>query len=412
MATISIRRRIEAALPTAAELLRLRGHLAALRILNEAEIELSQTDYDNLDGGTEGWTASLRIPVRAFHETENERADLERQIDGALVEVIDDRSGFRVNARIRPIHVGSSLVARDGKITPRIRAAVLDEMRARDVRWNGALDEVDFLGRIFDLSALPSHDSRFANAAQDIYQHCINNDDWAPDWVYSDPRFRLYSADQDVFLHFLTEVLHPLVRRDRGEQSVLAEAFNGHLRRCGWELVETEIIDGRPTFEPERRTHGLGTSVQRIRAVAASLSSDTLYEDLRRLERIGDTEPGEAIGIAKELVEGCCKHILDDRGVAYPEKAEIPQLLKLLRTELRIMPDEIGEDAKAANEIRDILTSLGKIAHSLGPIRNAYGKGHGRGRDFKGLEPRHARLAIGAASTFVDFVLDRHRTRK
>ena len=54
MATISIRRRIEAALPTAAELLRLRGHLAALRILNEAEIELSQTDYDNLDGGTEG----------------------------------------------------------------------------------------------------------------------------------------------------------------------------------------------------------------------------------------------------------------------------------------------------------------------------------------------------------------------
>ncbi|WP_084327513.1 abortive infection family protein [Salinarimonas rosea] len=72
------------------------------------------------------------------------------------------------------------------------------------------------------------------------------------------------------------------------------------------------------------------------------------------------------------------------------------------------MPQEIPEDARAAKEIRDVLTSLGKIAHSLGPIRNAYGSGHGRGRNFRGLEPRHARLAIGAASTFVDFVLDRH----
>ena len=412
MTTISIRRTIEAALPTAAELLRLRGHVAALRILNEAEIELAQTDWDNLDGGTEGWTALLRVPVQAFHETEGDRAQLEAQIDAAMSEVIDDHSGFWVNAKIRPIHKGSSLVSRDGKLTQRIRTAVLDEMRARDVCWHGALDEVDFLSRIFDLSKLPSHDSRFATAAQDIYQHCINNDDWPSDWVYSDPRFRLYGADQDVFLRFLSQVLHPLVRRDRSEQAALADAFNGHLRRCGWELVETEIIDGRPTYEPERRTHGLGTSVQRIRAVAASLSSDSLYEDLRRLERVGDSEPDEAIGIAKELVEGCCKHILDDRGVAYPEKAEIPQLLKLLRAELQIMPDGIGEDARAANEVRDVLTSLGRIAHSLGPIRNAYGKGHGRGRDFKGLEPRHARLAIGAASTFVDFVLDRHRTKR
>ena len=72
------------------------------------------------------------------------------------------------------------------------------------------------------------------------------------------------------------------------------------------------------------------------------------------------------------------------------------------------MPEGIGETAKGAAEIRDILTSLGRIAHSLVPLRNAYGKGHGRGRSYKGLQPRHARLAIGAASTFVDFVLDRH----
>lgn len=92
----------------------------------------------------------------------------------------------------------------------------------------------------------------------------------------------------------------------------------------------------------------------------------------------------------------------------YSERAEIPDLLKLLRKEIKIMPDGIDDNVKGANEIRGILTSLGNIAHSLAPLRNAYGKGHGRGRDFRGLQPRHARLAIGAASTFVDFVLDRH----
>lgn len=72
------------------------------------------------------------------------------------------------------------------------------------------------------------------------------------------------------------------------------------------------------------------------------------------------------------------------------------------------MPDGIDENAKGAKEIKGILTSLGNVAHMLAPLRNTYGKGHGRRRDFKGHQPRHARLAIGAAGTFVDFILDRH----
>ena len=255
---------------------------------------------------------------------------------------------------------------------------------------------------------MPSFDSRFDTAAGDIWQHCVNNDDWDFDWIFEDKRFRLYEIEQENFLAFVVEVLSPIARKDIVEQSQLAASFNGHLKRDGWELVEDIIVDGRPTYVPERVVRGLGNATQRIKTVAASLDSDHLYEDLRRLERIGDAEPGEAIGLAKEIVESCCKLILDDRSVEYDEKADIPKLLKLLRKEIKIMPEGIDEKARAANEIRDVLTSLGKIAHALGPIRNAYGKGHGRGRGFKGLEPRHTRLAIGAASTFVDFVLDRH----
>ena len=294
------------------------------------------------------------------------------------------------------------------RLVPRPGAAILDELRAKETIWYGDLHEVDFLNGIFDLASMPSSDSRFETAEGDIWQHRINNDDWPLDWIFGDSRFSLYTLDQETFLKFISEVLNPAVRRDVSEQAQLAATFNGHLKRDGWELVEDVIVDGRPKFEPERRARHLGISSRRIKAVAASLQSSNLYEDLRRLERVGDREPGEAIALAKEIVESCCKLILDDRGIAYREKADIPELLKLLRKEIQIMPQDINENARAASEIRQVLTSLGQIAHALGPIRNAYGKGHGRGRDFRGLEPRHARLAVGAASTFVDFVLDRH----
>ena len=409
MRYLSVRREIEGSLPTVAELLRQKGEDDAFRVMNQADIEIAQVGYDSWNGSTELWTVFLRVPVSVFVSIEGRRDEIAGIISKNLELVTGKDFGYWTNAEISPMRAsppGQRLP--NGKIGDRTRAAILDEMRARGTIWFGALGEIGFLTRVFDLPSLPSHDSRFQNAEQDIWQHCINNDDWPLDWIYSDPRFRLYAADQDIFLKFICEVLHPIARKDDAEQDALARAFNGHLRADGWELVEDAIIDGRPAYVPQRKVHALGGSVQRIKAVAATLSSDTLYEDLRRLERIGDSEPGEAIALAKEIVESCCKLILDDRKVEYPEKAEIPDLLKLLRREIKIMPDGIDENAKGAKEIKGILTSLGNIAHSLAPLRNAYGKGHGRGRDLKGLQTRHARLAIGAASTFVDFVLDRH----
>ena len=393
------------------EMLRLKGQGDALGVLTQADVETAEIGYDNWNGGTAIWKVNLRVPVHVFVPIENERECLADTIRENLETVLGAEIEYWVRLEITlPIVLPPGSRIPDGRIRSATSAAVLNEMRARKTVWYGALDDERFLSRIFDLTSMPSFDPRFETARDDIRQHRINNDDWTLDWVFDDPRMGLYRLDQTTFLRFVSEVLHPIVRTDVSEQSELATAFNGHLRSDGWELVEDVVIDGRPTYVPERKTHGLRYPVRRIKAVAASLGSDDLYKDIRRLEQIGDTEPGEAIGLAKEIVEGCCKLILDDRNVTYDKDAKIPKLLKLLTEEIQIMPVGIGENARASKDIRDVLTSLGKMAHALAPIRNAYGKGHGRGRNFKGLEPRHARLAIGAASTFADFVLDRHRT--
>lgn len=409
MRYVSVRRQIEGALPTVVELLRQRNESHAFDVMTEAEIELTVSGHDNWNGGTTIWTMYLRVPISVFLGVEDLRNEIEAKITENFELVVGKDKGFWLGCEISPMLMNSpGKVPSKSILTERTRVAIIDELRIRNTVWSGALDEVEFLNRIFDLNSMPSYDSRFDNAAEDIWQHCVNNEDWPVDWIYTDDRFRLHQLDQQYFLKFICELLHPLVRRNQVEQETLADIFNGHLRNDGWQLVEDVIVDGRPVYVAERRTHALGRSVDRIKAVAATLKSDSLYEDLQRLERVGDSEPGEAIALAKEIVESCCKLILDDRQVTYSDKADIPELLKLLRKEIKIMPDEIDENARGGREIRGILSSLGSIAHLLAPLRNVYGKGHGRGRGFRSLQPRHARLAIGAASTFVDFVLDRH----
>ena len=88
-------------------------------------------------------------------------------------------------------------------VSEAVRRAILDELQSAHIEWNGALGEVEFLERTWDLERLPSTDGRFKNAAGDIYQHRVNNDDWPYDWIYSDKRLDLHHCAAETFLKFL-----------------------------------------------------------------------------------------------------------------------------------------------------------------------------------------------------------------
>lgn len=88
----------------------------------------------------------------------------------------------------------------------------IDEFfQTRTVTYNyyGRLEEIDFLKRLYDLERMPSFDSRFANAEQDMWQHTVNNDDYPYCWVFEDKRFNLQDGSDEVYLKFLCEVFHP-----------------------------------------------------------------------------------------------------------------------------------------------------------------------------------------------------------
>ncbi len=63
----------------------------------------------------------------------------------------------------------------------------------------GRLEELDFLKRIYDLNNMPSDDSRFENAEQDIWQHTVNNDDYPYCWIFEDERFDLQNGEDEIY---------------------------------------------------------------------------------------------------------------------------------------------------------------------------------------------------------------------
>ena len=52
-----------------------------------------------------------------------------------------------------------------------------------------------------------------------------------------------------------------------------------------------------------------------------------------------------------------------------------------------------------------------QITNGIAELRNSYGTGHGKDAKSKGLSPRHAKLAVGAATTLAIFLVETHLER-
>ena len=114
--------------------------------------------------------------------------------------------------------------------------------------WYGNLEQINFLGRLFDLSKLPSRDPRYKTASEDIDKHTALNDDWPDEWIFTDNRFNLLHIEDEVLLDFLCLTIHPTVRTNQEEVVTLLEIYNNNISKHGFELARTNEIAGKPVF--------------------------------------------------------------------------------------------------------------------------------------------------------------------
>lgn len=298
------------------------------------------------------------------------------------------------------------------KISQITRRNIFDILKIEDIWWAGKLDETEFLSRIYDLENMPSTDPRYKNAVGDIWQHRINNYDWEDDWIFSDARFNLLRCDDASFLNFLCEMIHPVVRGHSHEVDKIHSIFNDSLSNDGFEIVEKTRISNKPVFSGRMKFIGKESIEKKASEIKTIFNADYVSQQINLMESSIETSPYQAIGVAKELIETACKSIFTSRQEEYNKNWDLSKLMRETTKLLKLTPDDISNEAKAAKSIRQILGSLSAVVQGIAEVRNEYGSGHGKDSQFKGLQPRHAKLAVGAASTLAIYLLETHEMRK
>ena len=298
------------------------------------------------------------------------------------------------------------------KISQITRRDIFDAIKIENLWWAGKLDETEFLSRIYDLESMDSTDSRFSNAADDIWQHRVNNDDWDDNWVFTYEGFDLLKCEDAVFLNFLCEMIHPVVRVDANEVDNLYKIFNDSLSNDGFEIVERTRISNKPVFSGRMKFTGRASIEKKGNEIKNIFNADYVTQRINFMESLIESSPYDSIGAAKELVEIACKSIFELRKEEFDKNWDLSKLMKETTKLLKLTPDDISNEAKAARSIKQILGSLSAVVQGIAEVRNEYGSGHGKDSSFKGLQPRHAKLAVGAASTLAIYLYETHELRK
>ena len=135
-------------------------------------------------------------------------------------------------------------------------------------------------------------------------------------------------------------------------------------------------------------------------------TSDYLSKQIELMIRMQTENPTDAIGKAKELIESCCKTILENEKIAWDKNWDMGKLTGETLKHLNLTPKAISDRDPVSENIKAVLGNLRGITTKLAEIRNPYGSGHGKSASFTGLETRHAKLAVGCSITFVTFLWD------
>lgn len=265
------------------------------------------------------------------------------------------------------------------------RRAIIDFLTTSNTDWSGRLAEDDFLARLYDLTAMPSTDSRIRSAAGDIHQHRINWCDWEDDWVFYDHRFNLLRAPDDEFLRFLCETVHPVVRPDTEVARELVTAYNRELATDGWSLVENKQISGKPVFISQK----VGQRVEVFDEPTGWQKVDRQLQEVRlRLDTADSEEQYQAVGLlCREVLISVAQEVFNP--IRHPSQDSVNPS----ETDAKRMLEAIFNAELEGNANEEART------HAKAALRLALALQHKRTADF-----RMAALCSEATSSVVNML--------
>ena len=276
----------------------------------------------------------------------------------------------------------------------------------------GRLDEIAFLKRLYRLNEMPSYDPRFKDAEGDIGQHTVNNDDWGTDWAFNDDRLGLLKGEDEYILNFICEMFHPAVRNEKLQWKEFYTKINELFKTDGYELYEKEHVSGRSIYGWRILQSNNKILSAQSENIKNTFDTDYVRTQVGLMTDLIHTAPHSAIGKAKEMLEICCKTILDEQCITYSTELDLIQLMRLACESVNLSPKKIPENVSGRDIAGRILGNLSNFAQGMAELRNLYGDGHGKNKNFKPLPPRYANLAVGASVAAVNFIWETYLEHK
>lgn len=139
----------------------------------------------------------------------------------------------------------------------------------------------------------------------------------------------------------------------------------------------------------------------------SSIDWDHVQKDWSKALELRNSDPEGAIRQGRTLLETVCKHILEEAGVAYREKDDLPQLYRSTAEVLQLSPSQQTEEI-----FKQVMGGCFSVVQGLGAIRSKHGDAHGKGLKLPPPESRHAELAINLAGTMASFLIKSWSERK
>ena len=116
------------------------------------------------------------------------------------------------------------------------------------------------------------------------------------------------------------------------------------------------------------------------------------------------TEPREAASAAANMLEAICKEYIEHHPqLETPRSQDLAGVFAVVRGALNLDPKAVEDD-----DLRRVLGGLGSIVDGLAAYRTHASSAHAQAtskRRYK-IEPRHARLVVGAAHVVVTFIFE------
>jgi len=276
-------------------------------------------------------------------------------------------------------------------ISQKTKRDIVDELKIRDISYNGKLNEIDFVHRLYDLKKLPSNDPRFPDMESDYWQHRINNYDWDYWWIIDDSRLNIIN-DDERFCEFLCSILHPITRSQE-EVYFILEIINAYLVHDGYKVVEDKKVYNGSTFkviEIEETTIKIDNTI--------NTGNEFVKEQYEKIDKkINEEDFSGVITNSRTLIE-CVIGDLYKRimGEDLEPQGNLQDGYKKIKTLLRLSPDNTSNEAFKA-----ILRSFVTIVDGLDRLSNQMSDRH---RPFTKAEKNYAIFCANSSKIFVNFL--------